>query len=540
MKNKKHSIIKIIFYGRRTQRLLPFYECAPLAAVENDIRHSFTKVRVLRSILDDIIKGKRQDSTYHLTRRIPMAILGGIMVPHPPLIIPEVGRGEEKEIQETIDAYKKAAEFLAGLKPETVIVSTPHSIMYADYFHISPGAEADGNFGQFRAGKVKIHADYDTDLVREISRICASEDFPAGTAGERSAALDHATMIPLYFLNQFYSHYSVVRIGLSGLPLTDHYRLGQFCAEASERLGRRVAWIASGDLSHKLQTYGPYGFDADGPVYDERIMDVMGSASFDRLLDFSEDFCEKAAECGHRSFVMMSGFLDGMDVRAQKLSHQDVTGVGYGVCTYEVTGEDPSRHMLEKWQHGQQTKLQEKQDREDPYVRLARRQVEAWVRKRKRLSDKEIVEILSGADTSELLHGRAGAFVSIHENGQLRGCIGTISATQDCVAKEITQNAVSACSRDPRFSAVRSSELPFLEISVDVLGEAEPVQSKDQLDVKKYGVIVTKGFRRGLLLPNLDGVDTVEEQISIALQKAGLSPHEKNIELERFEVVRHE
>ena len=133
---------------------------------------------------------------------------------------------------------------------------------------------------------------------------------------------------------------------------------------------------------------------------------------------------------------------------------------------------------------------------------------------------------------------RAGAFVSIHEHGRLRGCIGTIFPTESSVAEEIIQNAVSAAVRDPRFSPIREEELPFLEISVDVLGDPEEIGSEDELDVRRYGVIVSSGRRRGLLLPDLDGVDTVEQQVAIARQKGGIRPDEP-VCLQRFEVIRH-
>lgn len=147
------------------------------------------------------------------------------------------------------------------------------------------------------------------------------------------------------------------------------------------------------------------------------------------------------------------------------------------------------------------------------------------------------------ADTSwklsdELLNNRAGTFVSLKINGNLRGCIGTIAAVQSCVAEEIIHNAISSSTQDPRFPPVSAEELPLLEYSVDVLGAAEKISSAKELDVKRYGVIVTKGFRRGLLLPNLEGVDTIEQQISIACAKAGIRVAE-NPDLERFEVVRH-
>ena len=157
--------------------------------------------------------------------------------------------------------------------------------------------------------------------------------------------------------------------------------------------------------------------------------------------------------------------------------------------------------------------------------------MEAWVRDRKRLS-------VPDGLPEEMLTRRAGTFVSLHKNGRLRGCIGTIMATRKNVAEEILSNAVSACSRDPRFAPVTAGELSSLEISVDVLGDLEPIDSPDKLDVKRYGVIVSHGAKRGLLLPNLDGVDSVEEQIRIARQKGGIRESEP-YSLERFEVVRH-
>lgn len=486
-----------------------------------------------------------------------MSISGAVMVPHPPIILPEIGRGEEKKIQETRDAYQKAMAFVASLKPETVIIASPHSVMYSDYFHVSPGVVAEGDFRRFRAGAVKIQAQYDYELVHTLCGICDRDNFPCGTMGEREPELDHGTMIPLYFLNQHLDpdSYQVVRIGLSGLPLTDHYRLGRKIREAVEKLGRRVVFIASGDLSHKLKKDGPYGLDENGPVYDERIMDVMGRAQFDELLDFDESFCDRAAECGHRSFVMMAGALDGMAVRAHRLSHEGTFGVGYGICTYQVTGEDQMRHFLDLWKTKKQKELLGRRANEDIYVQLARKGVEYAVTRHRALPDADIFAFLDSEKESEkdrenrrekesesqeeLRSRQAGAFVSIHKDGRLRGCIGTIAPTCSCIAKEIAQNALSASTRDPRFSEIRPSELDSLEITVDVLGETEKIDSPRQLDVKRYGVIVTKGRRRGLLLPNLDGVDTVEEQIRIALQKAGLHTDEEDYELERFEVVRH-
>ncbi len=460
-----------------------------------------------------------------------MSIIAAFMVPHPPLIVPEVGGGSEEQVRTTIDSYERIAEEIAMIEPETIIISSPHSIMYADYFHISPGKKAAGDFGSFRASQVSFNEEYDTDLVDEIARIADKNAFDAGTLGEKDKRLDHGTMVPLYFIRKKYQKGKIVRLGLSGLPLTDHYRFGQMIKQAVERLGRKAVFIASGDLSHKLQPHGPYGFAAEGPKYDERIMDVCGRAAFDELFDFDESFCEKAAECGHRSFVIMAGVLDGLKVDAHVYSHQDVTGVGYGLCSFYTKGEDVNRHFLEKHLEKQEKKLEEQKNASDIYVRLARNTIEKYI-------SEGIIPDIPDDLPKELLENQAGAFVSIHEHGRLRGCIGTILATKDCIAKEIIDNAISASTRDPRFDPIRKDELDWLEINVDILGEPEDIESKDQLDVKRYGVIVSNRYKRGLLLPDLDGVDTVDQQISIAKQKAGILDNE-DYSLQRFEVTRH-
>lgn len=461
-----------------------------------------------------------------------MSIRGAVMVPHPPLILPEVGRGQERGIADTIAAYEKAAQHVAKLCPDTVVVTTPHSVMYADYFHISPGRGASGNFGEFGAKGVRIEAEYDMELRSQLCGLLDRDRFMAGTRGERDPRLDHATMIPLYFLKKHNVRCRVLRIGLSGQPLEAHYRLGQYISQAADILGRDVVMIASGDLSHKLLKEGPYGYQKEGPEYDGRIMQVMGAGNFGELFGFQDDFCEKAAECGHRSFVIMAGALDGKSVKTERLSYEGPFGVGYGICTYEAFGKDDTRLFLRQYEKMQRENLEHKKAAEDIYVKLARNSLETYVRTGKKVTVPDNLP-------KELCLRRAGVFVSLKMHERLRGCIGTISPVTDSVAEEIVENAVSAGCRDPRFPPVREAELDKLVYSVDVLGDTEIVSSAMELDVKEYGVIVSKGRKRGLLLPNLEGVDTVEEQILIAKQKAGIDEWEEGVKLERFRVVRH-
>jgi AmmeMemoRadiSam system protein A len=203
-----------------------------------------------------------------------------------------------------------------------------------------------------------------------------------------------------------------------------------------------------------------------------------------------------------------------------------------------VGGPDDNRHFLEKWRDKKKEQLEKRKQDEDPYVRLARYSLESYITMGKRITKKDIKGDKWSDMDGEMFARKAGTFVSIHKDGALRGCIGTILPTTSCIADEIMQNAISAGTNDPRFPMIKEDELPFLEMSVDVLDEPEPIDSPDQLDVKRYGVIVTHGRKRGLLLPNLDGVDSIEQQIDIARQKAGIYEDE-DYSLERFEVIRH-
>jgi AmmeMemoRadiSam system protein A len=164
-----------------------------------------------------------------------------------------------------------------------------------------------------------------------------------------------------------------------------------------------------------------------------------------------------------------------------------------------------------------------------PVAKLAREAVENYVRNSK------VVKATPVCPDMEI---RAGVFVSLHKHGELRGCIGTFEPTRKDVAEEIVFNAISSATQDPRFPAVCGEELGDLDYSVDVLTSPEPVEDVSELDARRYGVIVESGWRRGLLLPDLEGVDSVQDQIRIARMKAGIGPGEP-VRLYRFEVKRY-
>lgn len=464
-----------------------------------------------------------------------MSILAAFAVPHPPIILPEIGHGEEQKIQKTIDAYKAVMKQAAALQPDTLIITSPHAELYADYFHIAGGSRASGDFSQFRAPQVKVQVQYDEALSGLIEQEAERSGIPAGTLGERRPELDHGTMIPLYFFRQYalLNRVKIVRMGLSALSPEAHYKLGQAIARAVRILDRKAVFIASGDLSHKLLPEGPYGYVPEGPEFDAACTKVLGEGDFLSLLTLNTDMCQKAAECGLHSFWIMAGALDGQKVDAKLLSYEGPFGVGYGVASFLPQGPDKDRQLLIPLQIREARLRTERMSKEDAYVRLARLSVETYVK------TKHPARLPAGLP-EEMLTERAGAFVSLHMHGQLRGCIGTISPVQENVALEILANGISASTRDPRFSPVRVEELPDLVYNVDVLGKPEPIEDESQLDPRKYGVIVKSAYddRRGLLLPDLDGVDTISQQVAIARQKGNIGVREP-VKLWRFQVVRH-
>ncbi len=462
---------------------------------------------------------------------VDMSVVGAYIMPHPPIVVPSVGKGEEKRIEKTVQAYRKAARGIAELKPETIVVTSPHAVLYADYLHIAPGKSASGDLHQFGSADPPVTFPYDTDFVTALTVETGKEHIPAGTFGERDPSVDHGTLVPLTYVNEAYRDYKLVRCSISGLDPLTHYNFGRCIARAAEKLNRRTVLVASGDLSHKLREDGPYGFAEEGPQFDREVTEAMKKADFLRFLTFDPEFCDAAAECGLRSFMILAGVFDGIAVDPEFLSYEGPFGVGYAVCGFHPKGPDKSRCFAPKYLEWKHQAMEKRRKGEDLYVRLARMSLESWIKNGRRPAVPDDLP-------PDLTKRRAGVFVSLHKNGSLRGCIGTILPVQGSVADEILRNAISAGQHDPRFDPVREEELPDLVYSVDVLSTPEPIASMNELNPKKYGVIVRKGDRCGLLLPDLAGVDTPSQQVDIALQKAGIRRDEQ-FRMERFEVVRH-
>lgn len=449
-------------------------------------------------------------------------IAGRFIFPHPPIMVEAVGKGEAKKVQDTIDAANEAARRIKELRPDTVILITPHAALFRDAMCITADERLEGSLERFGAPQVRLELDNDLELVDRIVEeaeakgvycVPMNEDVKSTYGVDKG--LDHGTIVPLNFVAGEYRDFRLVHINYSLLTRDQHYKFGIAIRAAVSSVDRSVVVIASSDLSHRLTKDAPAGYNEKGKDFDRKYVECIKNGDTGEFLAMSPEFLEAAGECGYNSTLVLLGTLDKCKARADILSYEGPFGVGY--CIAQVFEEGCGEKTMKK--------------SDDPLVKLAVETLESYVREGRK-------EELPADLPEEMLKTRAGVFVSLKKYGELRGCIGTIKPTTGSIAEEIMQNAISAGTEDPRFEPVTADELDDITYSVDVLGKPEPVTSKAELDVKHYGVIVRSGHKTGLLLPNLEGVDTVEEQLDIVLRKAGIGSRE-NYTMERFEVVRH-
>ncbi|SHJ67181.1 uncharacterized protein, PH0010 family/AmmeMemoRadiSam system protein A/AmmeMemoRadiSam system protein B [Dethiosulfatibacter aminovorans DSM 17477] len=468
-----------------------------------------------------------------------MSILSGYLMPHPPLIIPEIGRGEERKIQNTIDSMNDIGLDVKSLAPDTIIVITPHGNLFRDAVTVNCDRNLRGDFGSFGYRDIKMNFDNNFELANRIVDNSEKKNVSAIRVDEElkkdymlDSRIDHGTMVPLHFVISHYNDFKLVHITYGILSNEELYKFGKIVKDTVNELGIRAVVIASGDLSHKLIQGAPAGYSPKGKGFDKNIMEYIGNNNRLGIMSVDETYADEAGECGLRSLQILMGVLDGLETENRVLSYEGPFGVGYGCAELKVKGESEEYRIFDDISRENKSWLRKIRDEEDGYVRLARKTLETYLHENRTIKPNE--EKLD----EELLHNRAGAFVSIKKDGNLRGCIGTINPTKGSIAEEIINNAISAGIYDPRFNPVEEDELEDLVYSVDILSPAEKIHSKTMLDPYNYGVIVTSGRKKGLLLPNLEGIDDVDEQLRIALSKAGINQWEE-YEMERFKVTRH-
>ena len=434
-------------------------------------------------------------------------VFSGI-APHPPIMVPEVGRESIADVQKSIAAMAELTERLIASGARSIILISPHAPLEIDSFVAYEGPHVYGDFANFRSPETSVSAPVDEELLRAISESAAAGGYHISPL--RDTDLDHGTAVPLYFLLRNGWHGKVVALGYSFLSNEDHLRFGACIKRAVDEVGRPVGFIASGDLSHRLAPHAPAGFNPNAHAFDEAVVDALQANNPQAIVEIDHNLRKVAGECGYRSMLVAIGAGEGLPLSCEVMNYEAPFGVGYLVAQMINQREESTGEEL---------------------PRLARAAVETFIR------TSTVIQPPSG--TGGILSARAPCFVSLKTlDGELRGCIGTIEASRETLAQEIIANAISAAMNDPRFAPVSEDELPNLRYSVDVLLPAEQTVI-EELDPRVFGVIVAdeNGGRRGLLLPDIRGVDNAEQQVEIAARKAGI-PSGTPVRLWRFKVDR--
>jgi AmmeMemoRadiSam system protein A/AmmeMemoRadiSam system protein B len=449
--------------------------------------------------------------TYHSS-----LVFSGI-APHPPIMVPEVGREAVGKVRESTVAMAELTRRIICSGAESIVLISPHAPLEVDSFVAYQDSEMYGDFSHFRAPESQFSVSLDAELLVAIRNTARSEDYRVTGISEHD--LDHGIAVPLYFLLKHGWQGRVVALGYSFLANEDHLSFGSCIRKAIDQVGRSTAFIASGDLSHRLKPHAPAGYNPGAHAFDEQVVDSLRSNAPQRIVEIDQDLRALAGECGYRSMLVAIGAGSELPLACEVISYEAPFGVGYMVAQLTNSSTEAAYSVFDK------------DAAEVDLAALAREAVETFVHTGDQASPP--------LDTRGILGVRAPCFVSLKTlTGDLRGCIGTIEPVKDSLAQEIIANAISAATQDPRFPPVREEELSNLRYSVDVLLPSEPAVMQE-LDPLIYGVIVEdeSGSRRGLLLPDIPGIESAEEQVEIAARKAGI-PRGAPLKLLRFKVER--
>ncbi len=263
-------------------------------------------------------------------------IVFGCIAPHPPLLIPDVGKGQEATISATIQAMEMLRDRLVKQHPETVLIISPHGEYHSNAMGILTAPSSSGDMKRWGDRRASQHFDNDIKLVALISEEAGKLDIPVKSIGERSYELDHGVMVPLHSLLPAVQEAALVPLTFSWLPLEVHFTFGKAIRQAAERSGKRVAIVASGDLSHRLIPSAPAGYDPMGKAFDQKLAKALAKLDSQDILNMDSEMIERAGECGLRSVVILLGTLDGLNVKPDVLSYEGPFGVGYLVASFEI------------------------------------------------------------------------------------------------------------------------------------------------------------------------------------------------------------
>jgi AmmeMemoRadiSam system protein A len=403
-------------------------------------------------------------------------------------------------VRTTADAIRKLDGILSTVDATLAVVVSPHSPSSMTSLPVRRAARAFGDLSRFRAPQVHVEAQVDVMLAAALVADGQRAGFSLTWAEETD--LDHGIVVPLHSLPRTMANKRCIFLGVSGWPL---HRFVEFGAWLQTRLRQRSAvLIASGDLSHRLTPDAPYGFRPEGPVFDRLVIDALRGQHWEQIEGLDPDLVEEAGECGLRPLAILLGAGRVAGLNSEVLSYEGPFGVGYPVVAFTPSAVAKSTLDVQT---------------------LGRQAIDTYLRTRRLIDPPQPIPVE--------LREPSAVFVTLRKDGELRGCVGSVRPTEATAAHELIRYAVASAVRDPRFDPVRLDEVGALLIKVQLLDPAEPVDDISTLNPQTYGIIVRNGDRQALLLPGIDGIETPEQQVRAACDKAGIDRYAP-LELERF------
>jgi len=265
-----------------------------------------------------------------------MPIVFAGVVPHPPILIPEIGKDNLKKISKTQKAMKKMEQELYSAKPESLVIISPHGNILPDTFTINLSVDYSVNFKDFGDFGVELKFKSDSSSIQKI-RASDETQILAPITLVSENELDHGFGVPLYYLAQHLKNISIIPITYSALDVKQHFEFGRFLYRQLSKLNKRFAIIASGDLSHRLTEDAPAGYSKQGTVFDKKIVDIIKKNNPEGLLKLDDKLAEEAGECGLRSIAVLAGTIEPMNLQPEVLSYEGPFGVGYLVANWRVS-----------------------------------------------------------------------------------------------------------------------------------------------------------------------------------------------------------
>lgn len=439
-----------------------------------------------------------------------MSIACAALMCHAPIVVPAIGGVNAERCAPTTKAMREIATQVVQHEPDVIVVVTPHAPRRPRAFGICADAELTGDFLRFGHRELRLLLPGAPEAAATVASLARSAEFETATLDGYD--LDHGSMVPLWFIARAGYEGPVLIVSLPYPGASTEGRFGQVLADAARSRGERWAIVASGDMSHRLTPDAPSGYHPRAREFDAAFVRAVRNGELIEAVKPDPELRELAGEDVVQSTAVAVGAI-GYEARGLEVfSYACPFGVGYLQAMFY------SDRAPETVRRGNTT--------ETILLDIAREAIAHSIAGRSYQPPR----------LPPPWEAARPVFVTLRRpDGSLRGCIGRTEATLPSLAAEIADCAAAAALRDPRFEPVRPDELAGLSVEISLLEHPEPTHGQDELDPRTYGVVVSSGRRRGVLLPDIEGVDTPEQQLAIAMRKGGIGPCEPH-RIERFRV----